>query len=191
MRSFNRDGKVFISEAADSVYTAFQNGECAVPEPSRKEKRDKRRDGTHASKDKGIASSAPQAARPGSPKSTHVPPTISHFVMNLPASATTFLPNYRGVYAGKEELFEPHTSTKLPMVHVHCFAPKQITSSDDAPLLDVCERVSAELGVKFKPGNPENPGEAAIHNVRTVAPNKDMFCASFRLPAEVAFGPRA
>lgn len=191
MRSFNRDGKVFISEAADSVYTAFQNGECAAPEPSRKEKRDKKRDVTHTSKDKGTALPVAQVAKPEPPKSTPVPPTISHFVMNLPASAITFLPNYRGVYVGKEELFEPHTGTKLPMVHVHCFAPKQVANDDEAPLLDVCERVSAELGVRFKPGNPENPGEATIHNVRTVAPNKDMFCASFRLPAEVAFGPRA
>ncbi|KXJ95323.1 Met-10+ like-protein-domain-containing protein [Microdochium bolleyi] len=196
VRPFNRDGKVFINEAADSVFAAFQNGECAVPEPSRKEKRDKRRDHlTKSGKDSAAAAPpaavAEAAARAEPPKSTPVPPTISHFVMNLPASAITFLPDYRGVYAGKEELFEPHTSTKLPMVHVHCFAPKQVSNNDEAPLLDVCERISAELGVNFTSGNPESPGKAAIHNVRTVAPNKDMFCASFRIPAEVAFAARS
>lgn len=107
--------------------------------------------------------------------------------MNLPASAITFLPSFRGVYAGREELFAPHTDTKLPMVHVHCFAPKE---DGDGPILEVCARVSAELGFKFTPGDPEEPGKAAVHYVRTVAPSKDMFCASFRVPPEVAFAPR-
>lgn len=184
VRPFNRDGKVFIHEAADSVIAASQNGEVALPEPSRKDKRDRRRDLANASG----PTVTPPAPKP-EPKSTPVPLTISHFVMNLPASAITFLPSYRGVYAGNEKLFEPHTKIKLPMVHVHCFAPKQV--NDDAPLLDVCERITAELGVKFQPGDPELPGNVAIHNVRTVAPNKDMFCASFRLPVEVAFASRA
>ncbi|KAH7035356.1 Met-10+ like-protein-domain-containing protein [Microdochium trichocladiopsis] len=184
VRPFNRDGKVFVTEAADSVFAAFQNGESALHEPSRKDKRDRRRDLANAAN----PSVTPPAPRP-EPKSTPIPATISHFVMNLPASAISFLPSYRGLYVGKEELFEPHTSTKLPMVHVHCFAPKQVDS--DAPLWDVCERISTELGVQIQPGDPEVPGRAAIHNVRTVAPNKDMFCASFRLLPEVAFASRS
>jgi tRNA (guanine37-N1)-methyltransferase len=108
--------------------------------------------------------------------------------MNLPASAITFLPCYRGLYAGHEDLFAD-SNRKLPLVHVHCFALK---SDDEVPLLDICERISKELGVSMRPGaDPDVEGEVAIHDVRDVAPAKRMFCATFRLPAEVAFAPRA
>lgn len=175
MKPFNRDGRVFIREAADSVYEAFKNGEHAVVRMTSKERRDRR----HAATQGGAAVQPPERVP--------IPATISHFVMNLPASAITFLSSFRGLYSGHEELFAPHTGTKLPMVHVHCFAPKE---DSNGPILEVCERVSAELGVKFAPGDPEEPGKAAVHNVRTVSPSKDMFCASFRMPPEVAFAPR-
>lgn len=51
----------------------------------------------------------------------HVPPTFSHFVMNLPASAVEFLDAFIGIYKGMEQLFEPHTQTKLPLIHLHIF----------------------------------------------------------------------
>jgi tRNA (guanine37-N1)-methyltransferase len=107
--------------------------------------------------------------------------------MNLPASAIEFTHNYRGLYHGREELFEPHTKTKLPMVHVHCFSVK---ADDETPLNDICERIRKEIGVLLKPGDPENQGEVLIYDVRDVAPAKRMFCASFRLPSEVAFAAR-
>lgn len=91
------------------------------------------------------------------------------------------------MYSGSEALFAPTTGTKLPLVHVHCFALK---SDDSVPLLDICERISKELGVTMKPGDPEVEGEVAIHDVRDVAPAKRMFCATFRLPVEVAFASR-
>jgi tRNA (guanine37-N1)-methyltransferase len=125
-------------------------------------------------------------AAPVAPEPTVVPlpPTISHFVMNLPASAITFLDCFRGLYAGHEDLFRER---KLPLVHVHCFALK---SDDDVPLLDIAERISKELGVAMRPGDAEREGEVAIHDVRDVAPAKRMFCATFRLPPAVAFAPR-
>ena len=55
------------------------------------------------------------------PTEYHIPPVFSHFVMNLPASAVEFLGAYIGVYRGMEDLFEPHTKTKLPMIHLHIF----------------------------------------------------------------------
>lgn len=158
------------------MYAASSNGEHAVARLTNKERRNLRH-----------AAQGDTAVPPPQPKRIPIPPTISDFVMNLPASAITFLPGFRGLYHGREELFAPHTSTKLPMVHVHCFAPK---ADGDGPILEVCERISAELGVKFTPGDPEEPGKAAVHNVRAVAPNKDMFCASFRVPPEVAFASR-
>jgi tRNA (guanine37-N1)-methyltransferase len=108
--------------------------------------------------------------------------------MNLPASAIEFLHNYRGLYHGHEDLFEPHTETKLPIVHVHCFSAK---TNDNTPLKDICERINKEIGVMLKPGDAEKEGEVLIYDVRDVAPAKRMFCASFRLPREVAFAARA
>lgn len=116
-----------------------------------------------------------------------MPPTISHFVMNLPASAIEFLHNYRGLYENHEHLFAPHTETKLPIVHVHCFAVK---ADDATPLEDICQRIHAEIGIMLTPGDVEKEGEVLIHEVRDVAPAKRMFCASFRLPRQVAFAPR-
>lgn len=107
--------------------------------------------------------------------------------MNLPASALEFLHNFKGLYHGHETLFTPHTDTKLPMIHAHCFAVK---ADDATPLDDICQRIYNEIGVQLKPGNAEAEGEVAIHEVRDVAPAKRMFCASFRLPPEVAFSPR-
>ncbi|KAK4452988.1 putative undecaprenyl pyrophosphate protein [Podospora aff. communis PSN243] len=165
VRPFCEDGRTFIHKAADSVFTASEKGEYA-----------------------SVPQKRPSKSTPA-PKPLHVPipPTISHFVMNLPASAIEFLSCYRGVYAGKEYLFEPSTGTKLPMVHVHCFSYKL---DDDTPLKHICERITKELGVVMKPGDPENEHEVAVHNVRDVAPAKRMFCASLRIPREVAFAPR-
>lgn len=107
--------------------------------------------------------------------------------MNLPATAIEFLPYYKGLYAGQEVLFSPNTAAELPMVHVHCFALK---SDDEVPLIDICERISEQLGMTMKHGDAQHEGEVSIHNVRDVAPAKRMFCASFRLPPQIAFAAR-
>ena len=116
-----------------------------------------------------------------------IPPTISHYVMNLPASAISFLPAFAGLYDGNEKLFEPYAQRKLPMVHVHCFS----TKSDDnvRETREICERIGVELGCEMNPGDGD--GEVLVREVRDVAPKKRMFCASFRLPSEVAFRKRA
>jgi tRNA (guanine37-N1)-methyltransferase len=69
------------------------------------------------------------------------------------------------------------------MVHVYCFAAKSDDNEHEA--IEVCERISASLGVELRPGSGED--EVRVHDVRDVAPQKRMFCASFRLPAPVAF----
>lgn len=68
------------------------------------------------------------------------------------------------------------------MVHVYCFS----TKSDDnkAEEEKICSEVSEQLGYRI--GGVGNE-EMEIWDVRDVAPQKRMFCASFRLPAEVAF----
>lgn len=129
------------------------------------------------------------AKRPDPVKTLVQPRTFSHYVMNLPASAITFLPHFIGLYANVpgmpadeiKKLFAPHTEHKLPMVHVHCFS----TKSDDnvAKTAEICEEISRQLNFKITPETPD----VTIWDVRDVAPKKRMFCASFRLPEEVVF----
>jgi tRNA (guanine37-N1)-methyltransferase len=174
VRPFNADGHDFICQAADSVLAASQSGEHVVVKPPKvSRKADK---------------SGPDAAQPPPPPVLkYVPPTISHFVMNLPASALEFLHNFRGLYEGKENLFEPHTETLLPMIHCHCFAAKL---DNDEPVQEVVGRIEREIGVAIRSGDGQKEGELTLVEVRDVAPNKRMFCATFRLPKEVAFAAR-
>lgn len=67
------------------------------------------------------------------------------------------------------------------MIHVYCFS----TKSDDNKAVEVkiCQEISEQLGCEIKPGDQE----VTIWDVRDVSPQKRMFCASFRLPASVAF----
>lgn len=173
VRPFCEDGRAFIHQAADSVLEASQKGEHAIVTRKAKPQPGKRKD---------IRSAVQHERIP-------LPPTISHFVMNLPATAIEFLGSYRGIYAGREALFAPHTAVQLPLVHVHCFSYK---ADDETPGRDICERIARELGVDaVRPGDdPDVEGQVVIHNVRDVAPAKSMYCASFRLPREVAFAAR-
>lgn len=67
------------------------------------------------------------------------------------------------------------------MVHVYCFS----TKSDDnrAETAKIRREIGERLG--FETGDEEMKLE--VWDVRDVAPQKRMFCASFRLPREVAF----
>ena len=113
------------------------------------------------------------------------PKTFNHYVLNLPASAITFLPAFIGLYVGHSDLFTPHTSTKLPMIHAYCFSTKSDDNKEEE--IKICMEISEQIGYEMKPGDPEKQGEVEIWDVRDVAPLKRMFCASFRLPKEVAF----
>nr|XP_034960158.1 tRNA (guanine(37)-N1)-methyltransferase isoform X1 [Zootoca vivipara] len=93
-----------------------------------------------------------------------------HIVMNLPAMAVEFLDAFRHLLDG-----EPG-STSLPTVHCYCF------SKHDNPAQDVQERVEACLGISLE-------GLCSVELVRNVAPNKEMMCISFSLPARVLYKP--
>lgn len=122
-------------------------------------------------------SSASEASR----KIFTCPKSFQHYVMNLPASAVDFLDAFRGVYARRSRDFIPHTETALPTVHVYCFSEQKETEEEDCEA--VCELVSKHLGYRISPTTPDTE----IHFVRRVSPRKKMFCASFKLPSEIAF----
>jgi tRNA (guanine37-N1)-methyltransferase len=117
------------------------------------------------------------------------PPLFAHFIMNLPASAITFLPSFIGLYS------QPHIQTFLknlqssgkfflPTIHVYCFSTK--SEDNIAEGHKICEEISRQLDFEMHPGKIEEGG-VEVFDVRDVAPKKRMFCASFRLPEEVAF----
>lgn len=68
------------------------------------------------------------------------------------------------------------------MIHVYCFS----TKSDDNKAEEgkILKEISEQLGYRLEKAGDE---EMEIWDVRDVAPQKRMFCASFRLPREVAF----
>lgn len=167
VRPFNRDGHDFIKNTAKDLLNLHATNKNIITIAPRNPRN-------------------PDPAKPSAkPKIITIPQTISHFVMNLPATAISFLPCFSGLYADQEALFHPHTSTKLPLVHVHCFSTKSDDNAKEG--IDISERISRELGVEMRPGDGEVEGTISIHDVRDVAPQKRMFCATFRLPAKAAF----
>ncbi|KAI4684839.1 tRNA(m(1)G37)methyltransferase [Alternaria novae-zelandiae] len=171
VRSFNTDGGAFIRQASADLLTSDEHSISIYPK-------------TKSSRSK------PEEKKQPEPLKTLVQPRFfSHYVMNLPASAITFLPSFIGLYANVpghpaseiKKLLAPHTSQKLPMIHVHCFS----TKSDDnvEEIKGICEEVSRQLGTVITP----DMEDVNVYDVRDVAPKKRMFCASFRLPEEVAF----
>ncbi|KAM3242108.1 hypothetical protein ACQJBY_054668 [Aegilops geniculata] len=105
---------------------------------------------------KKVKSSEPLPARPWE--------HIDHVIMNLPASALQFLDCFDGLVQKR------YWKGSLPWIHCYCF----IRSSESEELI-LCEAQN-KLNAKI--------AEPIFHRVRDVAPNKAMFCLSFRLPVE-------
>ncbi|MCJ1448356.1 MAG: tRNA(m(1)G37)methyltransferase [Stictis urceolatum] len=163
VKPFNEDGRDFIRRTAQAIQAA-ETSVDVTPKPKR------------------VSRSSPRPESPTrSRKVLKQPKTFDHYVMNLPATATTFLDAFVGLYRGGEKIFAPHTDRKLPMVHVHCFS----TKSDDnkRETMEICEEISQQLRYPFTLETPD----FHIWDVRDVGPKKRMFCASLRLPADVAF----
>ncbi|KAJ3573542.1 hypothetical protein NP233_g2362 [Leucocoprinus birnbaumii] len=97
---------------------------------------------------------------------------IGHFVMNLPDSAISFLDAFRGILAGEESHGLASTYEVTPMVHCHCFT-RELDPQKAAA--DIRQRVEQQLGCPVDE-------DVSLHLVRSVAPNKEMYCISFRLP---------
>ncbi|KAK2758989.1 tRNA(m(1)G37)methyltransferase [Arachnomyces sp. PD_36] len=198
VKPFKMDGREFIRHASDELRTrplTVKIQPTVSPQDAKKQRKQNQSLQQHR---KSSRSPSPKGRLSAPPEAEDIttltrPQTFDHFVMNLPATAIEFLDAFIGVYAGQESLFYPFTDRKLPMIHVYCFS----THSDDVhnEHVDICNRISERLGFTISPedhvGGSGNAGrELEIYNVRLVAPNKQMFCASFRLPTQVAFAER-
>jgi len=162
------DGREFIRKAVEDLEKSGYQTPTTVPTVPKGKK-----GGPKPSEAPAAAAAAPIVPEP-MPAPAHKFKTFDHFVMNLPATAIEFLDAFRGLFKGREvEIPEP--KKQLPMIHCHCF------SKSDKPEDDVRERVEAVMGGKLELDSVK------LHWVRKVAPNKDMYCISFRLPAEIAF----
>ncbi|XP_047594861.1 LOW QUALITY PROTEIN: tRNA (guanine(37)-N1)-methyltransferase [Lutra lutra] len=92
-----------------------------------------------------------------------------HIVMNLPAKAIEFLSVFKSLLDGP-----PCSTELLPIVHCYSF------SKDPSPAKDVQQQAGAVLGISLE-------ACSSIHPVRNVAPNKEMLCITFRIPAAVLY----
>ncbi|WRT69767.1 uncharacterized protein IL334_006758 [Kwoniella shivajii] len=124
-----------------------------------------------------------------SPSLPEPPKIIQHYIMNLPDSALTFLYAYSGCFTPlltQASFIEKHgqngEGADMPMVHVYCFT-REVEREKAEP--DILERASRYLSYPLT----STSKDYLLHHVRSVAPNKDMYCLSFRLPREVAFRP--
>ena len=95
-----------------------------------------------------------------------------HVVMNLPASAIEFLDAFRGAFRAAHW-------AGVPLPTVHCYAFLRRGESEE----QLRARAEGHLSGRIDCARDE----WRVHNVRDVAPNKEMVCLSFRVPPEVAY----
>lgn len=175
VQASNGDGRQFIRDATARLLREPLEVQIQ-PRPSRQKPAQPPQPSTDLS-------TPPSATIPPPKQSTQIytrPRVFSHYVMNLPATAITFLPSFIGLYNPTDRALLP-TDTKMPMIHVHCFSTKSDDNAEEKT--KICKEISEQLGTTITPEMPD----VDIHDVRDVAPKKRMFCASFRLPEEVAF----
>lgn len=92
-----------------------------------------------------------------------------HIVMNLPAKAIEFLSAFKSLLDG-----QPRSNEFLPIVHCYSF------SKDADPAKDVQQRAETVLGISLE-------ACSSVHIVRNVAPNKEMLCITFQIPAAILY----
>lgn len=119
-----------------------------------------------------------------------VPLFPSHYVMNLPDSAITFVNAYRGLYINsfngksKEEI-KDLPGYKLPIINVHHFEKYKEEEIEGDVHTELEKRMHKKIVEQLGYDIPLE--DVSFHVVRQVAPCKLMYCISFRLPEEVAF----
>lgn len=122
--------------------------------------------------------------------SFEVPLFPSHYVMNLPDSAITFVDAYRGLYTNgfkdkSEEEVKNLPGYKLPIINVHHFEKYKEDEIEGDVEAELKRRMHKKIVDQLNYDIPLE--QISFHVVRQVAPCKLMYCISFQLPEEVAF----
>lgn len=95
----------------------------------------------------------------------------AHVIMNLPAMAVEFLDVFPSLLSDAPSGLRD----QIPKVYIHCHG----FSKSETPAEDIRSRVEGILRCRLEA--PE------VHDVRDVAPNKEMMCISFPLPLTVLY----
>lgn len=108
----------------------------AGPQPSLRQQQKQRRDAAKT----GVTSHQPPNVTPPPPR-----PRISHFVMNLPDSAITFLDAFRGILAPSNLSGKDASGVYdiMPMIHCHCFTRELEVDKAEADIRQVSRRAAS------------------------------------------------
>lgn len=119
-----------------------------------------------------------------------VPVFISHYAMNLPDSAITFVDSFRGLFTNgypdlKKEEVKQLKGYKLPIINVYHFEKYKDGEIEGDVETELEKRMHEKIVQQLDFNIDIN--KISFHIVRQVAPCKLMYCISFELPEEVAF----
>lgn len=173
VKSFNQDGADFIKNSAKLLWdfqTENKDNKKFVKSSSNNNKRHK------------ITNDSTPSTQ-----------FFSQYIMNLPDSAMTFLPNYISLFSrnfpnmSKQEIMNL-PGFKLPIINVHHFEKYKEEDMQDKNLNDELLKIITQK-VKSYLKYDKDDIIINLHVVRQVAPCKLMFCVAVTLPEEVAFRP--
>lgn len=175
VRSFNFDGREFIRNSPQMLQEWVDAEGCVEKRTTLKRRK------VHPE------TSEKTTVKEVEITNVEIPKFISHYVMNLPDSAITFLDEFIGLYTrfpAVAQIVKAEKNFKLPTIHVHCF--EKFSPNEQEPTMEelhrrVYERIVERIDFRLPIENLK------FHLVRKVAPTKPMFCVTFQLPEEVAF----
>ncbi|KAF8602103.1 hypothetical protein BDV93DRAFT_495192 [Ceratobasidium sp. AG-I] len=187
VRTTTLDGRQFINEVVHTAWNSPFPPEAYAKQLTVRERRAKSRPASNPKSPDHPNSTNPEPTTatdslplPELPPG-HDPRRIDHFVMNLPAMALEFLDAFGPAFAelrksGGEEVERVYST--MPLAHVHCFTREL---EEDGARKDILQRAETALGCAIE-------DDIMVHHVRKVAPNKEMYCLSFRLPLHFVKG---
>ncbi|KAL3233915.1 tRNA (guanine(37)-N1)-methyltransferase [Nakaseomyces bracarensis] len=171
---FNYDGAEFIEKSATLLDELKEKNDNCIKLPVKQPRRKKRKAGEITEQQTEQKTQQFEELK--------IPNTISHYVMNLPDSAISFLGHFNGIFKNAS----PTDYDIMPYVHVHCF--EKYENGEELSMEELHQRVYMRLIESLDCTKQVLPFDSVnFHLVRKVSPTKPMFCCSFRLPREVGF----